>query len=177
MKKIIGVFLIGLLMFTSNAQIPKQLTDNVSKHLKDGSATIYKDAKAFYHTDVKAVVGYGVDKIEQGVDTLYRLLGKGYQIMSKGAEHTFDVVKTQQLVKSLHHLFYWIIALILTIVIFKKLKAINESSKEKDYVILIVLLVVDGLLSWYNGEYFMEMWTGFINPEYGVYMEILKYIQ
>lgn len=181
MKKFLTIALLSLISFTINAQppkIPQGIIDSAQKHLKAGSTTVYNDTKSFYQTDVKSVISYGVDKTEQAVDTLYKLLGKGYNQLSKGASHTFQVLKTQQLVKSIHHLILWILGSILLYTFFNNVKKeVKEPTNSAGNIITIVIIGTIAIcLMIYNSIHFMEMWTGFINPEYGVYMEILEYL-
>lgn len=179
MKKIITCLLVFTL-FTLNAKDNK--ADSLAKiaveTITKGSQTAYNDAKTFYKEDVRKGINYTVDKIEQSVDTLYKILGKGYNQLSKGAAHTFEVLKTQQLVKSLHHLFYWILGIVIIVILSNKIKAVVKNNKvnDWDFASIIALIILDILLMYMNINNFMEMWTGFINPEYGVYMEILQYL-
>lgn len=161
----------GFLILNTIAQVnTKPILDSASKHIISGSKVA--------HEDLKSIVSYGVGKTEQAVDTLYKLLNKGYVQLSKGASHTFEVLKTQQLVKSLHHLFYWVIGIILAFIVAYKYKKYSLNNKANSWEItsLIFITLADIFLFIYNGFNFMEMWTGFINPEYGVYLEILDYL-
>ena len=77
------------------------------------SDTIYKDIKSLYKEDLKNVIAFTADKGEQGVKYLFNkadtIIGKAYNTVAKGTVHTYEILKTQQFVKSLHHLFYFII--------------------------------------------------------------------
>ena len=170
MKNILVISL-GFLILNTTAQINvKPVIDSASKHIAKASGVV--------HEDLKSIVSYGIGKTEQATDTLYKLLNKGYAQLSKGAGHTFEVLKTQQLVKSLHHLFYWILSLVLIVVVTKGFKKYYLNDKKEDWEIIRLLILTGSLivLFIYNASNFMEMWTGFINPEYGVYMEILEYL-
>lgn len=177
MKRIISILLLSFVSFSIlSAQVTGVNIGNKGKPLIDASITIgdsltktqmYNDLKNLYSNDIKGIIKYGFGR----ADTLAQ---KGFIALAKGVNHTYDVLKTQQLVKSLHHLFYWILAIILMIVITIKLRDYLKEPKEVLGWSLFILVLLDFGLFFYNGTNFMEMWTGFLNPEYGVYKDIIE---
>lgn len=134
------------------------------------SATqVYNDVKSLYKDDLKDVVKYSVNK----ADTL---ISKGYRVLSKGAARTYDILVFQQKVKSFHYLFYWILGLILTVVMFKRIQAYIKNPSESSGILLFFTILVSAAFDIYNSFNFSTMLTGFMNPEYGAIKEILGYI-
>jgi hypothetical protein len=150
-----------------NNVIPTGVTDSLGKHIKEASSTVYQDSKD--------LLKYSGNVLEKSIVRLDTILNHGYKQISKGAVHTFQVLKTQQLVKSFHHLFYFISGIFLTIVFFKELMD-SESSNEGQFIKLLAIGILTSSNLIYNAMHFMEMWTGFMNPEYGVYLEILELV-
>lgn len=175
MKKII-LILLCIATASGFAQPPKinvkPLLDTASKHISKATSTVYTDSKeviATLYGDSKEVIGKGIIRLDT-------LLTEGYKQISKGASHTFEVLKTQQLVNSLYYLFYYIVGVILITTFLNNLnKAIKDSN---DGIILktVIFGVLAIFISTWNASNFNVMLTGFINPEYGVYLDILKYI-
>lgn len=166
MKKIITLLAL-MLTFTTIKAVP---TDS-----------IYKDVKGLLKDDLKGVVAYTADKGEQGVKYLFTktdtILNNTYATITKGSIHTYEILKTQQLVKSLHHLFYFLLGIIMTFVLFYRIKVyLKENSTEESGWILLVTAIAYTVLLIYNTCNFNEMLTGFINPEYGAIKEILELI-
>ena len=128
---------------------------------------VYNDVKSLYKDDLKDVIKYSVNK----ADTL---ISKGYRVLSKGASHTYDILIYQQRVKSLHHLFYWLIGIILTIVLIFRIKSYIKQCNETNFILLCITIIIAFLLDIYNAINFNEMLTGFMNPEYGAIKEIIQ---
>lgn len=179
MKRILMLGMIVLFCSISSAQ--NKVVDSLAKaaihgsstvytDAKDGVATIYDDVKSLYKDDVKDLAKWSVNK----ADTV---LSNGLRILGRGASHTYDILKYQQLVKSFHHLFYWLIGISLTILVFKKVKQYLADPKESTGVYLIVVIAVSICMDVYNALYFNEMLTGFLNPEYGALKEIIDTIK
>jgi len=163
MKKILTL-LAFMLTFTTINAIP--------------SDTIYKDVKTILKDDLKGVVAYTADKGEQGVKYLFNkadtILNTAYSSITKGSIHTYQILKTQQLVKSFHHLFYFLLGIIMTFVLFYRIKAWIKDSNDENGIILFITTVSYIVLTVFNTLNFNEMLTGFINPEYGALKEILE---
>lgn len=164
MKKILTL-LAFMLTFTTISAIP--------------SDTIYKDVKTLLKDDLKGIVAYTADKGEQGVKYLFNkadtVLNTAYSTITKGSIHTYQILKTQQLVKSFHHLFYFLLGIAMTFLIFYRTKIyLKENSTEESGWILIITVIGYVALTVFNAFNFNEMLTGFINPEYGALKEILE---
>lgn len=172
MKKVLILMFSMILVSTS---IHAQIKDSVSvgtiyKDANGAIATVYDDVKSLYKDDIKDIVKYSVNK----ADTV---LTNGLRILGRGASHTYDILKYQQLVKSFHHLFYWLIGVGLTILVFKKVKEYLKEPKESTGVYLLTVVIVSVCMDVYNALYFNEMLTGFLNPEYGALKEIIDTIK
>jgi hypothetical protein len=128
---------------------------------------VYNDVKSLYKDDLKDIVKYSVNK----ADTL---ISKGYRVLSKGAVHTYDILIYQQKVKSIHHLFYWLVGIGLTIVMYKRVKVAVKDPTESNIGIATIIAVCSLCLDIYNSIQFNEMLTGFMNPEYGAIKEIIQ---
>jgi hypothetical protein len=165
MKKILiltfGILLSSLSINAKQQDIPP---DSLT------AATVYNDIKSLYKDDLKDVVKYSVNK----ADTL---LTKGYRVLSKGAAHTYDILRYQQFVKSLHHLFYWLAGLSLTILLIYRIKLYVNNKDEFSLTYIIILFIISVSLDVYNASTMNEMLTGFINPEYGAIKEIIETLQ
>lgn len=97
-------------------------------------------------------------------------------MVGQGALHTYEILKKQQLVKSMHHACYWLLSIILAIIIFKSINQYRKDNSDIAFYSILILVAIDISLFIYNGMNFMEMWTGFVNPEYGAIMEIVEFI-
>lgn len=128
---------------------------------------VYNDVKSLYKDDIKDVIKYSVNK----ADTL---ISKGYRVLSKGASHTYDILIYQQRVKSIHHLFYFLIGIVLTIILIYRIKAYIKVSSENNGALLTFTIIASVFLDVYNAINFNEMLTGFMNPEYGAIKEIIQ---
>lgn len=164
MKKILTLLALMLTFTTINA-IP--------------SDTIYNDVKTLLKDDLKGVVAYTADKGEQGVKYLFNkadtVLNTAYSTITKGSIHTYQILKTQQLVKSFHHLFYFLLGIAMTFVLFYRVKVyLKENSTEASGFVLVITCILYVVLTIFNAFNFNEMLTGFINPEYGAIKEILE---
>lgn len=166
MKKILTLLSIILTLNTVNA-IP--------------SDTIYKDVKSLYKEDLKGVIAFTADKGEQGVKYLFgkadTIVAKAYSAVSKGSIHTYQILKTQQLVKSLHHLFYFIIGILFTFVMYDRIKLYINDNSDTNLGILIFTSLLYLSLVVFNTCNFNEMLTGFMNPEYGAILEVIQFIK
>lgn len=179
MKKLLnfkGLLLCFAMLFATNYKAINQPTDvvqtattmvkNASTDVKGAVSTVYSDSK-----DLAKYTGNVLEKTATRLDTI---LSKGYVQFAKGAGHTFQVLKTQQLVKSIHHLFYYILGIITMFLFFNNLKKVNFNTGENG--LKTALIAVFALILWtMNVHNFMEMWTGFINPEYGAYIDIIEF--
>lgn len=144
------------------------------------SDTVYKDVKSLYKEDLKSVVAYAADKGEQGVTYLFTkadtILTKASEAFTKGSIHTYEVLKTQQIVKSYHHLFYFLLGIVMTFILYRRIKAYINDNTSENGGILVFTIIAYILLFMYNAMNFNEMLTGFINPEYGAIKEIIQFM-
>lgn len=166
MKKLIAT-LSMLFVFTIAYSIP--------------SDTIYKDVKSLYKEDLKDVIAFTADKAEQGTKYLFTkadsIVNRTYNAVSKGSIHTYEILKTQQLVKSVHHLFYFLLGILMTFVLFSRIKIyLKQSDDDNGWTLLIICCIYAFLLT-INTLNFNEMLTGFINPEYGAIKEVIEFIK
>lgn len=140
--------------------------------------TIYKDIKSVCKNDLSSAVAYTADKGEEGVKYLFgkadTVLNTAYSAITKGSIHTYQILKTQQIVKSFHHLFYFILGIVMTFILYSRVKIYISGNTEESGIILFLTIVVYVALALFNTYNFNEMLTGFINPEYGAMTEILQ---
>lgn len=168
--------LIGMLILSTGLLIGATPTPNIQKSNDTLSKTqIYNDFKSVYNEDFKAIIKSGVDVSKWAVARVDTIATKGVRIISNAAVHTYEILKTQQLVKSIHHTFYWLLSIILLIIISVRSSKYFKDPTETRGAILLVLGIIDVFLFVYNGMNFMELWTGFINPEYGAIKEIIEF--
>jgi len=169
MKKLFSILIILTMSFVNlNAS-----NDTLTK------TQIYNDFKSLYKDDVKGSATYVVEKGENVVryaaDKADSLLTKTFRNAGHAAGYTFDVLKKQQLVKSIHHLFYWVISIICSIVLYFKIKAYVLSPNERSLTFILIFSIVDILLFLYNGLNFNEMLTGFFNADFGAMKDLILY--
>lgn len=179
MKKVINVCMIAimsLLTFSLNAGNPPDDVTNAIAKTSSVLATNAKEASTTVYKDTKDLIKYSGNVLEKTAVRLDTILSKGYLQLAKGAGHSFEVLKTQQLVKSFHHLFFWVLDVILIFTYFSFIKKC-EFSKDSEIAKGIFSGIVLVVLSVYNYSNFMEMWTGFLNPEYGVYLDIIEFLK
>lgn len=171
-KRILVLGLMTLFTLTSFSEtkpIVKKDTDSLTK------TQIYNDFKSVYNEDFKTIIENGVDLGKWTVGRVDTIVSHGVRVINNAAVHTYNILKTQQLVKSIHHTFYWLVSLVLLVVISIRLKNYLKDPQETQGTILVVLAIMDVLLFAYNGANFMEMWTGYLNPEYGAIKEIIEF--
>lgn len=161
MEKILTIIMIFSLLFIKlNAN-----TDTLTK------AQVYNDFK----TSIKYLSENGGSALKYTVDKADSLVNKTVRTASSAASYTFNVVKKQQLVKSIQYLFYWILSIICSILLHHKIKSYIEDYNERKLAFILIFGVVDVLLMLYNGSNFNEMLTGFFNPEFGTLKDIILY--
>lgn len=140
--------------------------------------TIYKDIKSVCKNDLSNAVAYTADKGEEGVKYLFgkadTVLNTAYNAITKGSIHTYQILKTQQLVKSFHHLFYFTLGILMTFLVYYRIKLWLKDDTQGNGTILFLTICTYVALTGYNTYNFNEMLTGFINPEYGAMTEILQ---
>lgn len=88
-----------------------------------------------------------------------------------GVEEVFDVIVTQQIVKS------FAILLGLLGLIFLNIKVFKFLANTEEPLSLIIPFAVMIISSIAASKYILTMLTGFINPKFGAYMDIITFIQ
>jgi hypothetical protein len=172
MKKLFAI--IALVSFTTTmfyATSPPQVDSIISKastHINQAGPVIYKDTKE--------LIKYSGNVLEKTAVRLDTLLTHGYKSLSKGAAHTFEVVKDQQVVKSIHHLVYWILSIIILYKFVTALRSVKDSDNASSIILCFVYGILGTFIIIYSSIHFMEMITGFFNPEYGAYLDILDFM-
>lgn len=177
MKKI-AMLIVLMLSITVNTYGKQTIKDSIvnsaAQAVTSSGKVVYEDLKSAgkdLKGDIEDILHWSVSR----TDTV---LSKGVKTLSNTALHTYDILKMQQLVKSIHHLFFWILGVILSFVFFQLLNtAIKQGINDGNTVKLLIIGILTAILWFYNTTNFMEMWTGFINPEYGAIMEIIHYLK
>lgn len=175
MKKLIILLLCSLTLTIYSAPIKTDSIIKTANTLASGGKLVYDDLKS----GVKELKHDAEEILYWSVSRADTVLGKGINKLSKTAEHTYTVLKQQQLVKSIHHTIYWILGICMSYVFFRLLSKYikSDSTSDSETGRLIIIGLGTAILWIYNGFNFMELWTGYINPEYGAIMEIMDYLR
>jgi hypothetical protein len=179
MKKFKSIFIALSMLIPAllSAEKPSMLSrnlDTIMGNLKPAVNSVNKATSTVYG-DTKELIKYGGNVLEKTAVRADTLLMGALRIGKDVSIHTFNVVKTQQLVKSLHHLFYWLLGILMLFLLLKNLKDALSTQSSVTSILALFYGVMFTTLTFYNSSHFMEMWTGFFNPEYGAYLDILQY--
>ena len=188
MRKILFVALLGSIMsFGQNTdKIVKSVDKNVDKigtslnknveKLEKGTTTFYgdlKDGVQTIHEDAKDAVKYLTPEAKN-------LIVKVAQKLEKTTDQVWDILVRQQKVWSWCYLALTISAIILWYRFFTQLNIlrtdVNESGETKilNVVICAGLCIAAIIASAYSSVHFVDMATGFMNPEYGAMKNIYQ---
>jgi len=152
---------------------------NTGGAVKEGVSTFYGDIKegtTTVYSDVKDVVKTLTPEARD-------LLTKTANKLEKTTNQVWDILVKQQRVWSICYLFMTISAMVLWYrfgIAFDVMKTdVTEAGETKESNILLVAIygVLAVFLSILSSQHFIDMVTGFYNPEYGAMKHIIEFYQ
>lgn len=179
MRKFLFVALLSsMTTFAQSDKITKSIDKNVDK-IEKGTSTLYgdvKDGTVTVYSDAKDVVKYLTPEAKS-------LILKIAKKLEKTTDQVWDILVRQQKVWSWCFLMLTISAIFLWIRFYIQFYAtksdLNENGeiKEINVILSVVLFVFAVTASGYSSYHFIDMVTGFLNPEYGAMKNIYQVYQ
>ena len=180
MKKFLFLALLGsTMMFAQSAdKVAKSIDKNVDK-IEKGTKTFYgdvKDGTQTVYNDAKNVVKYLTPEAKN-------LVLKIAQKLEKTTDQVWDILVKQQKVWSWCYLMLSISALVLWYRFYMQLGITKtdlsetQEVKEINVIFTIALFVFAVVASGYSSFHFIDMMTGFLNPEYGAMKNLYQVYQ
>jgi hypothetical protein len=179
MKKFLFLALLSsVTMFAQSDKISKSIDKNVDK-IEKGTKTFYgdvKDGTVTIYQDAKDVVKYLTPEAKN-------LIVKIAQKLEKTTDQVWDILVRQQkvwswcyLLLSFSAIFLWVRFYIQFNVAKTDLSEENEV-KEMNVIFAIVLFIFATSASIFSSMHFIDMMTGFMNPEYGAMKNLYQVYQ
>lgn len=150
--------------------------NNVLNKAENGVSTLHQDAKDIVitaHNDVEKVVKYLTPRAET-------LLIKTAKKLEKTTDEVWRILVKQQVVHAWAYLLFFIGSIILWIRFYIQYNKFTEdltedgSQKEIHGVMMAIFLILAVTTSIFSSIHFVDMMTGFINPEYGAMKNIYQ---
>lgn len=177
MKKFLFLALLGSVMsFGQNTdKIAKSIDKNVDK-IEKGTSTVYGDVK----DGTKTVYNDAKDAVKYLTPEAKNLIVKIAQKLEKTTDQVWDILVRQQKVWSWCYLALTISSIFLWFRFYAQLNVtktdLNETGemKEVNGAFTALLLIMAVVASGFSSYHFIDMATGFLNPEYGAMKNIYQ---
>lgn len=173
MKNLFSLLLfVFTLTLSTNAQLSEHKISDTMEQVKEYASNVQQITDSLSIPEIDP-------ELKKGIMTYLQTMADSLGV---AVNNVFDVIVKQQLVKSIVHVVIAIIFLILIrslIKSYKKIKSDPLTKNDDNYTVprLLSIVVLSIAFLILSGVYMIETITGFVNPEFGAYQDIIMFIK